>query len=412
MTEDIDYQSSGPTLGKARIDSLDTLRGFALLGILVMNIQSFSMPSSAYFDPSSYEDLNGLNFVVWLVGYLFFDLKFMAMFSMMFGAGIVLMSRHRDAAGLPVAGLHYRRMFWLLIFGLIHAYVIWYGDILVPYAICGMFVFWVRNWSPRRLLAAGLALFIFGSLMHALFGLGAQFSAETAEAMRSDSVAAPGEQAKEIEAYRGAWVEHFPHRMQGALGFQFFVLPALFFWRISGLMLLGMAFFKWGVFEAALSKRSYVAMVLFGGGLGLPLVAFGADQAMKHDFDLAHVLGYGAIPNWYGSLGVALMWVGLLMLLCKSEALTRVRNMLSAYGRMAFTNYIGQSLLATFIFYGYGFGLFGSVSRIQQVGVVIAIWSLGLTLSPIWLRRFRFGPLEWLWRTAVYMKLQPMRREN
>ena len=144
MADESQAGYAGPTRDRERIDSLDTLRGFALLGILVMNIQSFSMPSSAYLIPNSYGDLEGLNGVVWLIGHLFFDLKFMAMFSMMFGAGITLMSQHRDAAGSPVLGIHYRRMTLLLFFGLIHAYFIWYGDILVSYAICGMVVVWAR----------------------------------------------------------------------------------------------------------------------------------------------------------------------------------------------------------------------------------------------------------------------------
>ena len=138
MTFEIQTANPQPTHDRERIDSLDILRGFALLGILVMNIQSFGMPVNAYLIPNSYGDLDGINGLVWLIGFLFFDLKFMAMFSMMFGAGIILFTDNRDARKQPVLRVHYRRMFLLLLFGLIHAYVIWHGDILVAYAICGM----------------------------------------------------------------------------------------------------------------------------------------------------------------------------------------------------------------------------------------------------------------------------------
>ena len=172
MTTDTQQEISGPTQDRQRVHSLDILRGFALLGILVMNIQSFSMPSSAYFVPSSFGSMEGVNGVVWLIGYLFFDQKFMSMFSMMFGAGIVLMSHHRDAAELPVLGVHFRRMFLLLFFGMTHAYIIWYGDILVAYAICGMFVVWIRRWPARRLAIIGVVLVIIGSAFHTVVGLG------------------------------------------------------------------------------------------------------------------------------------------------------------------------------------------------------------------------------------------------
>jgi uncharacterized protein len=403
-------EAAQPTRDADRIDSLDTLRGFALLGILVMNIQSFAMPSSAYFTPTSYGSFEGVNQVVWYIGNLFFDLKFMAMFSMMFGAGIVLMSRGRDAQGKPVLATHYRRMFILLIFGLVHAYCIWYGDILVPYAICGMFVVWVRNWSPRGLAVTGACLIVFGSLFHLFIGLGASVSSDFADGMRSSME--PTEEALqgEVATYRGSWSGQMTTRALAVASMHFFVVPASYFWRISGLMLLGMALFKRGVMNAERSNRFYWTMVVLGGGIGFPLVAFGAYWSTTVGFDTTHMLGFGALPNWYGSVGVALMWMALVMLLCKSDSFCRVKFVLSCYGRMAFTNYIGQTVLATFFFYGYGLGQFGYLDRFEQVGVVVAIWAIQLTLSPIWLKYFQFGPLEWVWRSGVYARLQPMFR--
>ncbi len=401
---------TGPVSDRARIDSLDILRGFALMGILVVNIQSFSMPSTAYLIPNSYGSLEGLHGFLWLVGYLLFDLKFMAMFSMLFGAGIVLMSQHRDIAEKPVLGVHFRRMFLLLVFGLVHAYLIWYGDILVPYAICGCFVVWVRKWSSKRLFIVGAIVVVFGCVSHILIGLSAQYFPDAVESIRDDFMLSMEDHQVEIDAYRGAWSEHFLIRFFEVLSMHFFVFPLMFFLRLCGLMCLGIALFKSGVLDASRSTAFYVRMAMMGAAIGIPLVGLGAFMNEQHDFDPAFVLGYGALANYFGSVFVALMWVALVMLVCRSKRFSKVHHVLSSYGRMAFTNYIGQTVIATWIFYGYGLGWFGSVSRVEQLGVVLVIWTVQLTLSPLWLRYFRFGPLEWVWRTGTYMKFQPIRR--
>lgn len=402
----------GPTKGRDRIDSLDTLRGFALLGILVMNIQSFSMPASAYFIPTLYGELNGANGLVWLLGNLFFDLKFLAIFSILFGAGIVLMTQHRDAAGQPVISVHFRRMILLLLFGLGHAYCIWYGDILAFYAVCGMLVVWVRRWPAHRLALAGAALVTVGSLVFIITGLGVRFIPEVAEGIRAEYTPSGDQLSEEIEAYRSSWSTHFPLRLTEALTFQLGAFPFMLFWRISGLMLLGMALFKWGVLSASHSVRFYLRMTLTGCALGLPLVALGAYWNYRQDFDPAVVLGFGALPNWFGSIGVAFMWLGLVMGLCRANIFCSARAVLSAYGRMAFTNYIGQSIIATWVFYGFGLGLFGSLDRLEQFGVVAAILTVQLIASALWLNFFRFGPLEWIWRSGVYARLEPILRAD
>ena len=403
---------AGPALGATRIDSIDVLRGFALMGILIMNIQSFSMPSDAYTTPTEFGNLDGLNFVVWILGAIFVDMKFMAMFSMLFGAGIVLMSQHRDAATKPVTTLHYRRMVLLMVFGLIHAYLIWYGDILVAYAGCGMIVFWVRRWSARRLAVVGSILIVLGSGLYLMLGVSTLFSEVFAEEFRAETISSPEDIEAEVEAHRGRWSDHLSYRAENAASLHFFLLPFSFGWRISGLMLIGMALFKWDVLSAQLPSRTYVRMALLGGGLGLPLTTLGAIWSWSYEFDPVYAFGFGMLPNWFGSVGVALMWIALMMLFVRSPILSGVKFVLGAYGRTAFTNYIGQTLLATFVFYGYGLGLFGSLERTGQVGVVVAIWAVQLTISPIWLKYFKFGPLEWVWRSGAYKQLQPMLRKT
>ena len=162
MIDPPDGRNTGPVAETARIDAIDVLRGVALLGILLMNIQSFAMPQAAYFNPTAYGDLEGANLYVWVAGRMLADQKFMAIFSMLFGAGIVLMAGRADARG-DARQVHYRRMGWLLVIGLLHAHLLWSGDILFLYAVCGMLVYPLRRQPPGRLLALGAGLLAVGS---------------------------------------------------------------------------------------------------------------------------------------------------------------------------------------------------------------------------------------------------------
>jgi uncharacterized protein len=249
-----------------------------------------------------------------------------------------------------------------------------------------------------------------GTGIYTLGGLAVILDEGAADFYREEMAQSPEEMEEEIEAYRGGWLAQQPDRLQSSLGMHTFVLPAIFFWRVCGLMFLGMALLKTGILSAERSNGFYALMALVTGALGLPLVIGGGYWSWEQDFDPAHVFGFGALPNWYGSVGVALMWIALVMLFVRMPVLQPVKAVLAAYGRTAFTNYIGQTVLATLIFYGYGLGLFGSVERIGQAGIVAAIWAVQLTISSIWLRYFKFGPLEWVWRTGAYKQIQPMLR--
>ncbi|MEO0356684.1 MAG: DUF418 domain-containing protein [Pseudomonadota bacterium] len=395
-----------------RIAAIDTLRGFALLGILVMNIQSFAMVDGAYFNPSLHMDLTGVNWAVWTVSHIFADMKFMAIFSILFGAGIVLMSDARAAGGRPVVGLHLKRTFWLFVFGMIHAYLIWPGDILVTYAIAGLVVFWLRNKTPRT-------LFIWAGLMLAvapLIGLlGAAAATYGPAEVRADIVAGFGytaqEIADEIAAYRGSWIDGFQARVSVAVYQQLDAIPFFLFWRAGGLMLMGMALFKLGVLTAVCTPRTYRKIAIGGLVIGLPLcitsVVMNADAGWDPVYSL---LGVGALWNYIGSIAMALAYIAGVMLAVKSGLLQGVQARLAAVGRMAFTNYIAQSVICTAVFYGWGLGLFGYVDRWGQLLIVLAVWALQLWWSPWWLRRYRFGPLEWAWRSLTYLQAQPMVR--
>jgi uncharacterized protein len=400
-----------PVKATERIVTLDVLRGFALFGILLMNIQSFAMPEAAYFIPAAYGDLTGANRVVWWYSYLFADQKFMTLFSMLFGAGIILMTAKAERSGRPTLGLHYRRMFWLLVIGLLHGYLLWSGDILVLYAICGFIVYWFRNWPPRRLLIVGLMVFAVGPL---IAFAGAQMvplaPPEVGAELAADFWPAPEVIAAEVAAYRGGWLEQMSVRAPTTLEMQTVALLYWGFWRAGGLMLMGMALFKWGVFSGQRSTRFYAILIAIGALIALPIVAWGGYQNFAHGWDPIYVrLGAGYQFNYWASVFVSLGYVGVLILWLRTTWLPWLQHALAAVGRTALTNYLIQTLLATFIFYGHGLAFFGSATRLQQLLVVLGIWTIELIVSPLWLRYFRFGPAEWLWRSLTYWQVQPMR---
>ena len=224
-----------------------------------------------------------------------------------------------------------------------------------------------------------------------------------------DFVPNNAEIASEVAAYRGAWADVQHVRLIEALDMQFSAIPLFLFWRGRGLMLIGMALFKLGVFNAARSPKFYLRLVGVTGVIGFSLIGYGAVQLIDQNWDPGYsLLQHGGVYNYLGSIAVALFYVGCMMLIAQNRVWPVAQARLAAVGRMAFTNYILQSVIATIFFYGYGFGFFGSVERWGQFLIVLLIWTFQLWLSPIWLSRFRFGPLEWLWRSLTYFKFQPM----
>ena len=397
--------SPSPTPPADRILGLDVLRGFALLGIIVINIQAFAMPFATLNNPTAYGDLTGANYLVWVVSHVLAKRKFITLFSLLFGAGIVLFARSKRED--EATRLHYRRTAFLLAAGLAHAYLLWYGDILVPYAVCGLVVFFVRDWEPRLLARVGLLLLAVPALMYIASGV----SLESTQAVLAQW--SPGEAAiaAEIDTYRSGWLAQFDHRIPTAISQQTSGFVALIFWRTSGLMLWGMALFKWGVLSNERSAGFYRR--LLAGGLlgGIPLILAGVWYNEAVDWSV-RALFFGSQFNYWGSLLLAGAYIGGVMLFCRRFGGGVVTGALSAVGRTAFSNYILQTVIATTIFYGHGLGLFGRVSRVEQAGVVVAIWVVQIVLSVLWLRFFRFGPLEWLWRTVTYGERQPLRKST
>lgn len=429
-----------PVIPASRAASVDILRGFALCGILFINIVAFGRYATEYMNPTAAGPIEGMNFIAWLSSALFIDMKFISIFSMLFGAGLVLLGdriESRDGAQ-GFAGLYYRRIAWLLVFGMLHAWLFWFGDILVSYAICGLALYFMRKLRPVTLIVIGSAMLLIPVLIFAVLGvamhfwyshggvaeaLAAQTRGETLTPAQSttletwnDAMAdwAPSAEvlAAERAAYTGTWFDAFKERAEHNFFMQVFMIPVFSVWRCGGLMLIGMALMKLGVFSAQRSTTFYTRLALIGLLAGLPLCAAAAWDSYRDNFTYARTMAVGFNLNYLGSIGMSLGYVGVIMLLYRSATLTEntlVGRAFAAMGRMAFTNYLMQTLICTTIFYGYGLSQFGEWERWQLVFVFVpGVLLLQLIYSPLWLSRFRMGPAEWLWRTLTYMRVQPM----
>jgi uncharacterized protein len=219
----------------------------------------------------------------------------------------------------------------------------------------------------------------------------------------------PAAAARELATFRGGWRGQMGTRVSDSLGVETAYFWVWTVWRVGGAMLIGIALFKLGVFSAACRPRIYwwmIAAAVFGG---IPAILYEAHRSFALNWDFVKAFLYGAHWNYWASLVVAMGWVGAAMLASKTPAFAPAARRLGAVGRMAFTNYIMQTVICTFIFYGNGLGLYGRVQRTGQFAIVMAVWAVELVWSPIWLAHFRFGPLEWLWRSLTYWKREPMR---
>ena len=394
-----------------RLGSLDLLRGFAVLGILVMNIQSFAMVDPTYSNPTVSGDLAGVNFAVWAASHVLADSKFMALFSMLFGAGMVLFCRRVEQRGGRPARTHARRTFFLLLFGILHAYLLWSGDILVWYSFSAWIAYLFWRVRPGWLLFWALLLFGVGTGIYAFSQLTIPYWPK--EAIDGYAVywdPPPELLQQRLEAYRGGWLAQMSDRVPTSSTMHTLVYITYGLWRTLGMMLLGMAFMKWRILSAERSDRFYVVWSTVGLMVGLPVIGYGAYQNFAHGWAMKYSMFAGTLPNYWGSILVAIAYVSVIMLVYKNGKLRGFQRLLAPVGRMAFTSYILQTLLCTTIFFGHGFGLYGRVPRFGQALVVVGVWAVVVAFANGWLARHRYGPLEWLWRSLTYGARQPLRQ--
>ncbi len=393
-----------------RVVSIDVLRGFAVLGILPMNIQAFSMIRAAYSNPTITGDFGGANFWIWFFCHLLADQKFLTIFSMLFGAGILLMANRVEDSGKNSTALHYRRMGWLILIGLAHSYLLWSGDVLFPYGLCGLLVYFCRKLRPRTLLWLSLLMIAIGSASLMAYGFWPPMQAEIAKEWAW--MPRPVSPAAEIAAYRGTWFAQMTARVQTSIQAETFSFVILTFWQVTGLMLAGMAFLKLGLLHAKCPSWMYWTMIGAAVGIGIPITLYGVHYSLNSDWDSIYFFVIGTQFNLWASLLVSLGWLGAVMLASRTAILLPLTRRLAAVGRMALTNYLMQTIICTTIFYGHGFGLFGKVDRVDQFAIVVDVWLLQLTVSLVWLERYSFGPMEWLWRCLTYFQWEPLTRRT
>lgn len=433
----ISHESPQPVALTERIQTIDVVRGMALLGILLMNIpffgRAFQLENEPLLRPGS-TDYN-----VYAVITILFEGKMRALFSMLFGAGILIFTGRKEATvGSSSADFYYRRLLWMVLFGVIHEYVLmWVGDILFDYAISALFLFPFRNLRPRQLLICALVCVAIGGIKRERSLL--EFREKREKYLQTVTLEKAHKkltdtQKKDKEAWEKVVkeskpdlkeVNEFNEKMRSGYGTVYKTLEPenirfhsmylyLGIWDNLCMMLLGMALFKWGFFSNKLSTRTYWMTLLAGYGIGLPVSAVGmflmqqrlTDPALFADTQwISPALGY----DFQRAL-VGIGHASVLLLLYRSGVVKWLMRALSNVGQMAFSNYILQTLCCTLFFNGYGLGNFGKLDYHQLYYVVGIVWVINLLFSAIWLQFFRFGPLEWGWRSLTYWKQQLMRK--
>jgi uncharacterized protein len=400
-----------PVSVRDRIETLDVLRGFALLGILAMNIRAMAAPFGAYMYPYALFDFTGASRSAYLFAAVAFDLKMMGLFSMLFGVGVLLYAEKPTETGRPPRGLWFRRMAWLLVIGLVHAYLIWDGDILVPYALCGLLLlWWVRRLSVRWLAAGAVVMLLIGSFLTVGHGLSWNAMSEADRAKEAEFMMPTREQAEtQLNAMLGSYTDVVAHRAPFVIMAQTMYFALFFLWRCGGMMLLGMALYKSGFLDGGRPVPTYAKVAAVALPVGLALAWWGASELERVRFSMPDraVLD---VWNYAGAVFASIGYAAVLILIVKRQALPAIRRSLAAVGQMALTNYLFHSIVTSIVFLGWGFGLAGRLDYAEQLLFVATVWLVQLVGSPIWLAKYRFGPAEWVWRSLTYGQKQPMRR--
>ena len=409
------------TTSAQRILMLDIVRGVAVMGILAMNIVAFAMPFQAYFNPLAYGTETALDYAVWAFNFVFIDGKMRGLFSFLFGASMLLVIQRAEAAGESAASVTYRRQLWLLLFGAIHFYLIWMGDILTTYALIGMVAFLFRRREARTLVRWGVALLFLQLLImaassaygHSLAAAvaGPNPSAETlkewAEFTRDFAVPSAAKLQEIMALHLGPWSGIARNQLTEHLGDPLF-FASLFGPETLAYMLFGMAALKSGFLTGDRDPSLYRSVALKCLAVAVPAYALIAWLLFADGFTVPGTFTWHLTATIPFRPLMILAYAALVILATRRGGWLVDR--IAAAGRAAFTNYLGTSIVMTGLFYGWGLGLFGSLGRAELWLVVIAAWLVMLAWSKPWLDRFSYGPFEWLWRSLARWQLQPMRK--
>jgi len=406
-----------------RIATLDIVRGVAVMGILAMNIVAFAMPPAAYINPVAYGSQAAIDFSSYAFNFVLIDGKMRGLFSFLFGASMLLVIQKAEAKGENPASVHFRRQLVLLLFGAMHFYLIWYGDILFGYALIGMVAWFFRQKSTKTLIVWGV---IFVLIEFAMMAGMAASAAGLARAVTEPSVSvetlrswtemtayvripSADEVNQQLGLILGPW--------SGVVHYQFtehrydpLIFSLMFGPETLAYMLFGMAALKSGYLTGQWSDQRYKRAATAGFAIAIPCYLLLAWLIFSNGFSIPALFAFSmAATVPIRPVMVAAVAALVILLTRENGWLTR---RIAAAGRAAFTNYLGTSILMTGLFYGWGLDQFGEFSRAQLWLVVLAMWMLMLAWSKPWLDRFQYGPFEWLWRSLARWELQPMRKDR
>ncbi len=390
---------------KDRIVLLDALRGLGVLGILLCNAPDFAVPPVLAESASNWPHGTGpATLSVWVVTQWLFQRKFVTLFAMLFGVSIFLVGGERS--DLERGAILRRRLLWMVVFGLLHGFAIWYGDVLLSYALAGFAVMLTRSWPARKLIRVGLAIWIIFSVL-AIAGLSVAAFMPKTDAQQMLETAQELTKAKAAELqYGGSLVQSLVQNAKDRLAF----LPGepLIFALTSALMMIGLGAFKLGVLTGEASDRTYRRLLIWGGLASALIGALFVAQAL---LGLPRGLGMIAVGiQWALAPPTTLAYVALMVFATRSKVWSAIPKALAPVGRMAFSNYLAQSVIMTAIFYGgRGLGLHGKVDRPGLAAITVGIWIAQILWSRWWLDRFEMGPLEWVWR-RLYRGPSPLRK--
>jgi len=399
----------GPVPGEERIQVIDVLRGVALIGIITANMRAFFAPLPAYFNPSLLWTGTGDRIAQALID-CFVSGKFITLFATLFGLGFAVQLSRAQLRGAGFAGFYSRRLAALLLFGVAHSFLIWWGDILLGYALTGFPLILFRKRAQKTVMIWAQAmywlpmLFMIGFVIAVLFGAKIPTSPEPTSQTLQET----------IRIYsQGTWVEIFRKRAQEWAGVN--VGFVFFFPRVLGMFLIGFWIWRTGILQDLAANLDRIRRAgRWGLAIGLPgNIAFVAINEIWRPNPMA-ASPLSVVAFLIASLAVpalSLFYASAVILLFQDE---RWRSRLSGFGavgRMALTNYLLQSVACTTLFYSFGFGLYGAIGPLVGLIPTALVYGVQVPFSAAWLRRFRYGPMEWVWRVMTYGKIpQPALR--
>ncbi len=391
-----------------RVVTLDAIRGVAVMGILLANLPGFALPAAAYASPLPWGGMEWGDRAAWALTYVLVEGKMRGLFSFLFGASALLVIERARAAGDDEAGVHFSRMTWLFVFGIAHLYLVWSGDILHHYALIGAVAFLFRDMSTRALVIAGACLvgvqvLLFAGVTVAAFTLPGGGDAEPFGAGDRGAMLA------EVLAFRGGWLDNVAYNVAEDAYTPIGLFVAAGF-ETLGYMLWGMAGLRSGMLTGAWPRSRYVRWAAWTLPIGWAAYATLAWMVIAHGFDGRYV----AIASFGGSTPLRpVLIVGYICIVTLTLGPGGwLSDRIAAVGRAAFTNYLGTSVLMTFVFHGWGLGQFGRIGRAEMYWLAPLAWGLMLLWSKPWLDRYRHGPLEWIWRSLARLEWQPLRRQR